>query len=123
MLSKYSEHFEALNEDTRCLFIEYFQSQDHTSTVVDSGERCLNKLENRSQNFDVIILDTDLMAINEIELARKILILVPAQKIVITTGFENHALKREAELIGIKKEKILLKPFRLSRLSAAAMDN
>ena len=123
MLSKYSEHFEALNEDTRCLFIEYFQSQDHTSTVVDSGERCLNELENRSQNFDVIILDTDLMAINEIELARKILILVPAQKIVITTGFENHGLKREAELIGIKKEKILLKPFRLSRLSAAAMDN
>ena len=123
MLSKYSEHFEALNEDTRCLFIEYFQSQDHTSTVVDSGERCLNELENRSQNFDVIILDTDLMAINEIELARKILTLVPAQKVVITTGFENHALKREAELIGIKKEKILLKPFRLSRLSAAAMDN
>jgi DNA-binding NarL/FixJ family response regulator len=82
----------------------------------------LNELENRSQNYDVIILDTDLMAINEFNLARRILNLVPVQKVVITTGFEDHALKREAESIGIKKEKILLKPFRLSRL-LAAMDN
>jgi DNA-binding NarL/FixJ family response regulator len=83
----------------------------------------LNELENRSQNYDVIILDTDLMAINEFNLARRILNLVPVQKVVITTGFEDHALKREAESIGIKKEKILLKPFRLSRLWSAAMDN
>jgi hypothetical protein len=63
------------------------------------------------------------MAINEFNLARRILNLVPVQKVVITTGFADHALKREAESIGIKKEKILLKPFRLSRLWSAAMDN
>jgi DNA-binding NtrC family response regulator len=111
------------NEDTRSLFTEYFQSQGQTSIVVDSRERCLDELKNRSQNYDVIILDTDLIDINEIDLARKILTLVPAQKVVITTGFEDHALKREAELIGIKKEKILLKPFKLSKLWSAAMDS
>jgi Tfp pilus assembly protein PilO len=55
----------------------------------------------------VVILDTDLIDINEINLARKILNLVLVQKVVIITGFEDHALKREAELIGVKKEKTL----------------
>ena len=71
----------------------------------------------------MVILDTDLIDIDEIDLARKILNLVPAQKVVITTGYEDHALKREATVVGVKKEKILLKPFRLSKLWSAAMDN
>jgi DNA-binding NarL/FixJ family response regulator len=83
----------------------------------------LDEVKYRLQRFDVIILDADLLDIYRIDLAREILHLIPARKLVITTAFDDHALTREAESIGISKEKVLLKPFRLSKLWSAAMDN
>jgi two-component SAPR family response regulator len=71
----------------------------------------------------VIILDTDLFDIDRIDLAREILDLIPAQKLVITTAYDSHALTREAESVGISKDKVLLKPFMLSKLWSAVMDN
>jgi len=71
----------------------------------------------------VIILDTDLFDIDGIDLARDILDVVPTRKLVITTAYDYHALTREAVSVGISKDKVLLKPFKLSKLWSAAMDN
>ena len=73
--------------------------------------------------FDVIILDTGLSDIKAMDVARKILELIPAQKIVITTGYSDQALRGEAESIGINYENVLLKPFRLSTLWSVTMNS
>jgi hypothetical protein len=64
-----------------------------------------------------------LFDIDRIDLAREILDLIPARKLVITTAYDYHALTREAESVGISKDKVLLKPFMLSKLWSAVMDN
>ena len=88
-------------------------------TLVYNDERCVNELNNQWHRYETIILDTDLF---DIDLAKKILGLVPAKKVVITTG-DDHASTREAELIGIKNDRVLLKPVKLSRLGSAILDN
>ena len=111
------------DKDVLYLFNEYFRSRGQESTIVDNVDECLDEVRNRLQRFDVIILDTDLLDIYGIDLAREILDLIPAPKLVITTAYDDHALTREAESIGINKEKVLMKPFRLSKLWSAAMDD
>ena len=59
--------------------------------------------------------------IDGIDLAKDILDLVPARKLVITTAYDYHPLTREAESVGISKDKVLLKPFMLSKLWSAVM--
>ena len=71
----------------------------------------------------MIILDTDLFDIDGIDLARDILDMVPTRKLVITTAYDYHALTKEAASVGVSKDKVLLKPFKLSKLWSAAMDN
>ena len=83
----------------------------------------MDELNNQLQRFDVIILDTDLLDVDKPGSARKVLSLIPNEKVVITTGYNDHPLTREAESLGIKNERILLKPFRLSKLWSAVMDS
>ena len=90
--------------------------------MVDSKDGCFDEVRDRLERFDVIILDTDLFGIYEINLANEILDLIPARKLIITTAYDDHALTREAESIGINKDKMLLKPFELSKLWSAVMD-
>jgi DNA-binding response OmpR family regulator len=102
------------NKDILNLFNEYFQSQGLKSILVDTGKKCLDEVRDRPQIFDVIILDTGLNDVRGLDVARKI---------VITTGYSDQALRREAESIGINYENVLLKPFKLSKLWSATMNN
>jgi CheY-like chemotaxis protein len=90
---------------------------------VDTGDLCFNEIRNCLERFDIIILDTDLFGIDQIDLAKEILGLIPIHMLIITTAYDKHALTTEAKSIGISKEKVLLKPFRLSQLWSAVMEN
>ena len=103
------------DKDVLYLFNDYFRARGQESITVDNIDECLDEIKYRLQRFDVIILDTDL--------AREILDLIPARKLVTTTAYYDHVLTKEAKSIGISKQKVLLKPFRFSKLWSAAMDN
>jgi DNA-binding response OmpR family regulator len=107
------------NEDILNLFDIYFGSQGLNRILADTGAKCLNEVRKRFERFDVIILDTGLYDIRGMEVAKKILELIPDQKIIITTSSKTEELNNEAKSIGIDIENILLKPFRLSTLLSA----
>ncbi len=65
------------------------------------------------ERFDLIILDTGLYDMKGVEVAKKILELIPDQKIIMTTTCSDETLEREATSMGISLENVLLKPFRL----------
>lgn len=68
------------------------------------------------ERFDLIILDTGLYDMKGVEVAKKILELIPDQKIIMTTTCSDETLEREATSMGISLENVLLKPFRLVQL-------
>ena len=111
------------DKDVLYLFNDYFRARGQESITVDNIDECLDEIKDRLQRFDVIILDIDLLDIYRIDLAREILDLIPARKLVITAAYDDHVLTKEAKSIGISKQKVLLKPFRFSKLWSAAMDN
>jgi CheY-like chemotaxis protein len=104
------------NEDLRNLFDDYFNSEGLNHTLATSGAECLQEVERRIKDFDVIILDIGFYDINGLEVAKTILQSNPDQKIIITTGNSSGNLKRQALSVGIDIENILLKPFKLTTL-------
>lgn len=108
------------DEDILSLFVEFFRAHGLNSSAVKTGENCIQEVRKRSKKFVAVIIDSD---IDVIELARKILELIPHQRIIITTAYSDQALTREAGSIGIESENILFEPFELSKLWSAVIKN
>ena len=82
--------------------------------VASKGKECLSLV--KENDFDIIILDTHLSGnIEPIDLAKEIYRINPGQRIVLTTT--NPLYRTTAiDYYRVKKEDILVKPFRLSNL-------
>jgi CheY-like chemotaxis protein len=110
------------NEEMLNLLDAYLSSEGLNHTLVTSGIRCLDEVERRTKDFDVIILDIGLHDINGLGVAKTILQSNPDQKIIVTTTDSSEELKTQALSIGIDTENILLKPFKLITLLSAVRE-
>lgn len=89
--------------------------------VTDSGKKCLDEII-KSQEFDMIILDTHLRDISCTQVAKQIVGIKPDQRIIFTTTLPYNIVMQDIDSIGIKNNSnikgILTKPFRFSELSS-----
>lgn len=98
------------------IFEAYFSLVQIDCIVADSHTNCLEIIKSSDEKFEIIILDIDLHNKVGLSLAREILALNPNQLIMITTANSSKDLWREVEMLGIKHQNILLKPFDLAKL-------
>jgi CheY-like chemotaxis protein len=99
--------------------------------ITDSGKECLdeiptiiavnksvNKNKNKTQEFDMIILDTHLKDIPYVQVAKEIVNRTLDQRIIFTTTLPSDRVRQDIDSMGIKnnKNEILTKPFRFSKL-------
>jgi len=98
------------------IFDAYFSLVQINCIVADSHTNCLDIIRSSDEKFDIIILDFDLYNNVGLSLAREILALNPNQLIMITTANSSKDLWRKVEMLGIKHQNILLKPFNLAKL-------
>src|SRR5690348_2477395 len=98
------------------IFEGYFSLVQIDCIVADSHTNCLDIIKSSDEKFEIIILDFDLYNKVGLSLAREILALNPNQLIIITTAYSSKDLWREIEMLGIKHQNILLKPFDLAKL-------
>jgi len=89
--------------------------------VTDSGKKCLDEII-KSQEFDMIILDTHLRDISCTQVAKQIVGIKPDQRIIFTTTLPYNIVMQDIDSIGIKNNSnikgIPTKPFRFSELSS-----
>jgi CheY-like chemotaxis protein len=89
--------------------------------VTDSGKKCLDEII-KSQEFDMIILDTHLRDISCTQVAKEIVGIKPDQRIIFTTTLPYNIVRQDIDSVGIKNNSnikgILTKPFRFSELSS-----
>jgi CheY-like chemotaxis protein len=100
--------------DLMILYTEFLGERDIDVVVVSKGNECLSLV--KENDFHIIILDTHLSGnIGPIDLAKEIYRINPGQRIVLTT---TNPLYRTTAIDNyrVKKEDILVKPFRLSNL-------
>ena len=100
--------------DLMNLYTEFLGERDIDVVVASKGNECLSLV--KENDFDIIILDTHLSGnIEPIDLAKEIYRINPGQRIVLTTT--NPLYRTTAiDYYRVKKEDILVKPFRLSNL-------
>lgn len=100
--------------DLMILYTEFLGESDIDVVVASRGNECLSLV--KENDFDIIILDTHLSGnIEPIDLAKEIYRINPGQRIVLTTT--NPLYRTTAiDYYRVKKEDILVKPFRLSNL-------
>ena len=101
--------------DLQTLYREYLGSVGVDIAVADNGKSCLELIK-KQNHFDMIILDTHLSDISGIEVAKKILEVIPSMRIVITTTSGINKIRSDVAPLGVSIEEILLKPFHFSRL-------
>ncbi len=100
--------------DLMILYTEFLGERDIDVVVASKGNECLSLV--KENDFDIIILDTHLSGnIEPIDLVKEIYRINPGQRIVLTTT--NPLYRTTAiDYYRVKKEDILVKPFRLSNL-------
>ncbi len=100
--------------DLMILYTEFLGERDIDVVVASKGNECLSLV--KENDFDIIILDTHLSGnIEPIDLVKEIYRINPGQRIVLTTT--NPLYRTTAiDFYRVKKEDILVKPFRLSNL-------
>lgn len=106
------------DRDMLQIFEAYFSLVQIDCIVANSHTNCLDIIKSSDEKFEIIILDIDLYNKVGLSLAREILALNPNQLIIITTANSSKDLWREVEMLGIKHQNILLKPFDLAKLSS-----
>ena len=100
--------------DLMILYTEFLGERDIDVVVVSKGNECLSLV--KENDFDIIILDTHLSGnIEPIDLAKEIYRINPGQRIVLTTTNPLYLITA-IDYYRVKKEDILVKPFRLSSL-------
>ena len=79
----------------------------------------MDKDKGKTDEFDIIILDTHLKDIPCIQVAKEIANRKLDQQIIFTSTLPSNIIKQDIDSIGIKNNKgILTKPFRFSDLSS-----
>ena len=96
--------------------------------ITNGGKKCLDEIlksadvdkdKDKTDGFDIIILDTHLKDIPCIQVAKEIANRKLDQQIIFTSTLPSNIIKQDIDSIGIKNNKgILTKPFRFSDLSS-----
>ena len=99
------------------------------AVITDSGKKCLDEIlkatyveagknKNKSEGFDIVILDTHLNDIPCSQVAKNIIIGKADQKIVFTSTLPSACVKEDIidSIGGVDNNQILVKPFNLSDL-------
>ena len=70
----------------------------------------------KTNDYDIFIVDTHLRDISGFEVARKIRDRLPYKRIILTTTYSLDNISSMIDLIGIKSQDVLFKPFSYSDL-------
>lgn len=104
--------------DLMMLYSEFFAKRNMTAVVMPEGNECLSVVKER--DFDIIILDTHLSGtIKTSDIAKEIYRIKPNQRIVLTTTDPLYRTSIGTESFGVRRQDVLIKPFRLSNLIKA----
>jgi CheY-like chemotaxis protein len=104
--------------DIRHIYQKYFEKLGSIkATTVGGGMEALELVKSQAADgFDLIILDSHLKDTAAIEVARRIISLIPYQRIAFTTTASIAMIKADIRSIRLNSEEILVKPFSFSRL-------
>lgn len=101
---------------TRDLVRRALESDGHAVTVTEDGAEALERLQSGDVNYDLIVTDVEMPALDGILLAEEALKLRPGLRIVLMSGYAE-ALQRGS---GFKASKLgtITKPFTLEQIRA-----
>lgn len=101
---------------TRDLVRRALEGDGHAVTVTEDGAEALERLQAGDVNYDLIVTDVEMPALDGILLAEEALKLRPGLRIVLMSGYAE-ALQRGA---GFKASKLgtITKPFTLEQIRA-----
>jgi CheY-like chemotaxis protein len=88
----------------------------HAVTAADDGNEALDCLDH--QDFDLMITDVVMPGLDGIELSARASAKCPDMKILVITGYADQEQRAAVSTGGI--ESILIKPFTLQQICAAA---
>jgi CheY-like chemotaxis protein len=86
--------------------------------VVDSGDRALELAAEREGTIDLLLTDVFMPGTKGSELARKMMAMDPAMKVIFMSGYDEEQLRDCG--IDISKQRLLKKPFQAAELIEAA---
>jgi CheY-like chemotaxis protein len=105
--------------DTYKLMLE---AEDYEVTLTGTGDECMKKFDesiqksksqaSQSQHFDLVILDYHLPGRDGIDVARHVLSIAPAQRILIASSYPAEVIRKSADTLQRSIE-LLVKPFGL----------
>ncbi len=101
---------------TRDLVRRSLESDGHSVTVTEDGAEALERLQAGDANFDLVVTDVEMPALDGIMLAEEALKLRPGMRIVLMSGYAE-ALQRGAAFKAGKLGTIT-KPFTLDQIRA-----
>lgn len=108
------------DEDIRLLFKTYLESAGAKSITADNGDKALSIFQrdkNNGRNYDVVLIDTHLKGRRGLDVAKKIYIRSPNQRIVLLTTYMKEELSQAAlDSAAIADKDILVMPFKLAQL-------
>jgi two-component system, OmpR family, response regulator len=88
--------------------------------IVENGNKCLEILlsgiNDNNNDYDIFVVDTHLPDISGFEVAKKIRNRLPHKRIILTTTYSLDNINNMINSIGIKSQKVLVKPFSYSEL-------
>lgn len=106
--------------DIRLLFKTYLESAGAKSITADNGDKALSIFQrdkNNGRNYDVVLIDTHLKGRRGLDVAKKIYIRSPNQRIVLLTTYMKEELSQAAlDSAAIADKDILVMPFKLAQL-------
>lgn len=97
---------------------EYLPMVGYKLETAENGEEAVNiviKYNNNHKKFDLIIMDLNMPIMNGYEANKRILDMIPDQKIIVSTGKPNQELVFKCKDLGLSN--ILKKPYTLSGLA------
>jgi len=108
------------DSEIRSLFKTYLELAGAESVTADNGDKALRIFQEdkkEGKNYDVVLLDTHLKGTRGLDVAKKIYISSPNQRIVLLTTQMKEELPEEAlNSTAIDDKDILVMPFKLSQL-------
>ena len=106
--------------DIRLLFKTYLESAGAKSITADNGDKALSIFQrdkNNGRNYDVVLIDAHLKGRRGLDVAKKIYIRSPNQRIVLLTTYMKEELSQAAlDSAAIADKDILVMPFKLAQL-------
>lgn len=102
------------DESVRQLAARALQREGHRVDVACDGEEGLARIVQAGGDYDLVVSDIRMPAMDGIEMSRQAATRFPGIRIMLVTGYADQR-ERAAELDGVVKD-VLLKPFTLASL-------